>query len=42
MSTEDDMWQDYDYHMNTGELPEYFEDWIYTDVIILILYLITF
>ena len=26
MSTEDDMWQDYDYYMHTGELSEYFEE----------------
>lgn len=26
MSTEDDMWQDYDHYMHTGELSEYFED----------------
>ena len=26
MSTEDDMWQDYDHYMHTGELSEYFEE----------------
>ena len=26
MTHDDDMWQDYDYHQNTGELPEYFDD----------------
>ncbi len=34
MTHDEDMWQDYDYHQNTGELPEYFnedEDVIYDD-----------
>lgn len=31
MSTEDDMWQDYDYYMHTGELSEYFEDECFED-----------
>lgn len=26
MSDHDDMMNDYDWHQNTGELPEYFED----------------
>ena len=26
MTHDDDMWQDYDYHQNTGELPEYFDE----------------
>ena len=26
MSTEDDMWRDYDHYMHTGELSEYFEE----------------
>lgn len=26
MTHDDEMWQDYDYHRNTGELPEYFDD----------------
>ena len=26
MSTEDDMWRDYDYYMHTGELSECFEE----------------
>lgn len=26
MSTEDEMWRDYDHYINTGELSEYFED----------------
>ena len=26
MSTEDDMWQDYDHYMHTGELSECFEE----------------
>lgn len=26
MTHDEEMWQDYDYHQNTGELPEYFDD----------------
>jgi hypothetical protein len=26
MTHDDEMWQDYDYHRNTGELPEYFDE----------------
>lgn len=26
MDHDEEMWQDYDYHQNTGELPEYFDD----------------
>ena len=26
MTHDEEMWQDYDYHQNTGELPEYFEE----------------
>ena len=27
MTHDEEMWQDYDYHQNTGELPEYFEEY---------------
>lgn len=26
MTHDEEMWQDYDYHQNTGELPEYFDE----------------
>ena len=26
MSTTDDMWVDYEYHINTGELSDWFDD----------------